>query len=72
METICWLINNKTEYITLSSCCGHGFYPMSVVVSDKRGRILEYFSQVTIPRKRNFYKKDEQGIFCIPEVVNGK
>lgn len=68
MVTLCWLINNSTKYETLASCCGHGVYPISVVVSDKRGRILEYFSQITIPRKRNFYKRDKQGIFHIPEL----
>lgn len=68
MECVCYLINEKTNYETLASCCGHGKYPMTVIVSDKRGRILEYFSQLTIPRKRNFYKRDEHGIFFVPEV----
>jgi len=68
MSSVCWLINNKTGYKTLASCCGHGKYPITVIVSDGRGRILEWFSQIEIPRKRNFYKKDKQGVFFIPEV----
>jgi hypothetical protein len=68
MEKIVWLINNKTEYKTLSCCCGHGKYPMTIVVDNKRGTILEYFSQIEIPRKARFYIKDKQGLYFIPEV----
>lgn len=70
MKKICWLINNKTEYITLASCCGHGIYPMSIIVSDKRSRVLEYFSQINILRKKKYYKKDKHGYYYIPEVVD--
>jgi len=70
MEKICWLINNKTNYKTLASCCGHGKYPMTIVVEKGWGLPLEYFTQIILPRKRRFYKKDKQGIFYIPEVVN--
>ena len=68
MERICWLIEHKTDYLPLASCCGHGKYPITVVVSDRRGKILEYFSMIEIPRKRKFYKKDEFGLFYIPEL----
>ena len=59
MTLICWLINNQTNYETLASCCGHGKYPMTIIVSDKRGRILEWFSQIDIRRKKRFYVKDK-------------
>jgi len=72
MQKICWLINNKTDYKTLSACCGHGRYPMTIIVDDKRGRILEYFSQIEIPRTRNFYKRDGDGFFYIQEVSKPK
>lgn len=74
MEKICWLINNRTEYKTLASCCGHGKYPMTIIITRGWGNPIEYFSQITIPRKRKFYIKDKQGYFYIPEVVkhNGK
>ena len=68
MKSICWLINNRTNYETLASCCGHGKYPLTIIVSDGTGNIYEWFSMIKIPRKRNFYKKDKQGVFYIPEI----
>lgn len=68
MEKVCWLINNKTNYKTLACCCGHGKYPMTIVVTRGYGNPLEYFSQVEIPRERKFYKRDKQGILYIPEI----
>ena len=76
MGKICWLINNYTKYKTLGACCGHGKYPMTIVVTavgnyDGRETYsvpIEYFSQIEIPRKRNFYKRDKKGIFYLPEV----
>lgn len=72
MVSICWLINNSTKYKTLASCCGHGKYPMTIVVSRGWGNPIEWFSQVEIPRKRNFYKRDKNGLFYIPEVLSFK
>lgn len=69
MKKIVALINDATNYKTLGCCCGHGFYPMTVVVDDQRGRIFEYFSEVDIPRKKRFYVKDKGGFYFIPEVV---
>lgn len=69
MRILCDLINEKTNYETLASCCGHGKYPMTIVVTRGYGNPLEYFTQIEIPRKRGFYKKDKQGIFFIPEVI---
>ena len=70
MEKICSLINETTKYKTLASCCGHGEYPLTIIVSRGWGLPLELFSQIEIPRKRNFYKKDKKGYFFIPEVQN--
>jgi len=69
MEKICQLINETTNYKTLGSCCGHGKYPMTIVVTRGYGNPIEWFTQIEIPRKRNFYKKNKQGIFFIPEVI---
>lgn len=45
---------------TVSSCCGHGIYPKSIVYKDENGRYYEFFSGVEIiPQKRrhlNFYQ----------------
>jgi len=56
---------------TISCCCGHGKYPMSIII--KQGLTTDYYSfeimsQKVIPRKRNFYKRDKQGYYYIPEV----
>ena len=73
-KLIKWLNNHggsKTE--TIASCCGHGKYPMTIVV--KGGGILiktpafEILSQKSIPRKRRFYVKDKQDIYYIPETL---
>jgi hypothetical protein len=71
MKKIVWLINNKTNYKTLACCCGHGKYPMTIVVSRGYGNPIEYFSEIEIPRTKRFYVKDKKGYFYIPEVKNG-
>ncbi len=69
----------RNEYYTIvACCCGHGKYPMTIVVKTKD--IAKYtknkyfywdlFSRTHIPRKRKFYKRDKQGYYYIPEVVN--
>ena len=54
-------------YKTRACCCGHGKYPMTVVY-EQDGQPYELFSGKIILRKRNFYYKDKQGIFHLPEV----
>ena len=54
---------------TVACCCGHGKYPMTIVLKDLSGVVYELFSGIKIPRTRNFYKKDKQGIYYIPELV---
>lgn len=53
----------------IACCCGHNKYPKSVVIDAKHG-IYELFTGKFIPRKTRFYKRDKQGYFYIPEVVN--
>lgn len=54
---------------TLACCCGHGVYSKTIVI--KRGKkIIEFFTDTVIPRKRNFYKRDKEGLYYIPEVEN--
>lgn len=62
---------------TLASCCGHGKYPMSVVVAFNLQSFLdgfhpwELFTGKTIARKSRFYVKDKRGIYFIPETLKG-
>lgn len=56
---------------TLACCCGHGKYPMTIVIDIGFSKTLplEIFSNKQIPRKKKFYKRDKQGIYYIPEVI---
>jgi hypothetical protein len=66
-----WLKQRGFE--TKGSCCGHSKYPMTIVVkSITSGNHYELFSKRNIPRTRNFYKKDKNGIYYIPEVLSIK
>lgn len=53
----------------VSSCCGHGKYPPSIVVCHGF-RKLEIFSGKIIPRKKRFYRKDKEGYYYIPEIIS--
>ena len=60
-------------YQTLSSCCGHGKYPETIVVMEKKTKLVkEYHTQVFLSkgkRKGNrYYKKDAEGHYFIPEL----
>lgn len=59
---------NKKGIKTLACCCGHGKYPITVI-SKIKGKNYELMSKTLIPRKKRFYKRDKQGRFHIPEVV---
>lgn len=66
-------INGNTNHRTVASCCGHGKYPPSILVkhpSYSKMYAVEIFSHKIIMRKKRFYKKDKQGFYYIPEVVN--
>ena len=63
------VVLNKPNYRTLGCCCGHGKYPMTIIVKLADDRIMEIMSMTEIPRKKRFYLKDKQGYYYIPEVV---
>ena len=52
----------------VASCCGHKKYQMSIFC-DFDGEKKEIISNKIIPRIRRFYKKDKQGYYYIPEVI---
>ena len=52
---------------TVSSCCGHGRYPLTIVVKSDKGIIFELLSGKVIPRKKRFYVKDNKGYYYRPE-----
>lgn len=71
------LIENLNEYFgddldILACCCGHGKYPMSLVVREYPSeRIYDFCSDIDIPRKKRFYVKDKKGYYYIPETNKG-
>ena len=76
MVWIISFINVNTRFTTLGCCCGHGKYPMTIVIQGKYGRkhgfVKELFSNITIPRKKRFYKKDSEGYYYIPETLEAE
>ena len=60
---------NKEGKKTYACCCGHGKYPMTIVMQDKAGLFYDLISGAIILRRRKFYKKDKDGYYYIPETV---
>ena len=65
MRQLIKFLNDK-KIKTLSCCCGHGVYPMTIVI-DCDGVAVEALSDVVIPRKKKFYRTDRKGVSYIPE-----
>ena len=61
----------REGYDTRGCCCGHGKYPMTVLATHPllKGQGVELLSGTLIQRKRIFYKRDKQGYYFIPEVI---
>ena len=66
----------EDDVSVVACCCGHGKYPMSIIVREEvyingihsSFIIKDWMSGKEIPRKRKFYKKDSEGYYYIPEV----
>ena len=62
-------LRRHPDFEILASCCGHGRYPLTLVVRDRTsGQMRELVSGVIIPRRRNFYRRDCAGFYRIPEL----
>ena len=61
----------KKGYKTVGCCCGHGKYPMTLLVKSN-GVVIDFFSGKIIPRKKRFYKRDREGYYYIPESIKRK
>ena len=69
-----FLSKHMSDYPCVACCCGHGKYPMTIVADIRKTyltkpKYVEIFSGIEIPRIRNFYKKDKQGFYFIPETI---
>lgn len=63
-------LKNNPFFTVLASCCGHGVYPMTIVVRGRSDQpTWELMTGAVIPRKRNFYRKDAKGRYYIPEAT---
>jgi len=74
----------QSEIKVVACCCGHNKYPMTILVKGKpyhpsgfknpfvkeKDLVQELVSGKIIPRQKKFYKKDKQGYYYIPEVIN--
>ena len=59
---------NRKGVETVSSCCGHGRYPKTILWRPSTGGIKEYFTGIWIGKKRRFYERDKDGYFFVPEI----
>lgn len=78
-----WLGN---KHKTVLCCCGHGKYPMTLIVKEISGiprtiKFIEVFSgkvlrEIKNPLKekypKKFYKRDKEGYYYIPELNSSK
>ena len=63
----------KSNFKTVACCCGHKKYPKTIVVKHLiSGICFDIMSGIEIPRKKKFYKKDEEGYYYIPEVIKNR
>lgn len=67
-ESIAFCIHvlNDAGIQTLGSCSGHLKYKPSIIIK-RNGSIFELMSGKKIPRDKEFYEKDGDGDFFIPE-----
>lgn len=56
---------NKIGIKTRASCCGHGKYPLTIITVDG----IELTSNLNLGKRRNYYEKDRNGFYFIPELV---
>jgi hypothetical protein len=68
MISIITLLNKYYPEKIIGCCCGHGKYPMTIVVRSFSWG-LEILTNRLIKRTRRFYVKDKQGYFFIPESI---
>ena len=70
IESLNYMLDKEIKIV--ACCCGHGKYPMTIVckgIKESPERAFDICSDTWIPRTRNFYKKDEEGYYYIPETL---
>ena len=70
MKKLIEFINEHTNiFEVVACCCGHFKYPMTIILKSESCAFFDLMSGKIIPRTRNFYKKDEEGYYFIPETI---
>jgi hypothetical protein len=55
---------------TVACCCGHGIYPMSIIVRTKEpGVTMDACSGAMFRDRKKYYRRDADGVYFIPETV---
>jgi len=57
----------KEDIKVVACCCGHGKYPMTIIIK-VGGCVYDLVSGRYIPREKRFYKRDKKGVYYVPEV----
>lgn len=70
LQVLVKAINQIYGFKTLSSCCGHDVYPMTIITKDTTGKVFEFFSGILLelPKRNRFYKRDKKGLYFIPKI----
>lgn len=65
---------NVQGITTIASCCGHGRYPLTILIrTNDTGEGYDIVSGTYIVKRKNkFYKKDGDGYYYIPEISKPK
>ncbi len=70
INTLNLLMGHGSTMKIVACCCGHFKYPMTIVVINQFSKkCSDLVSDTPIPRSIQFYKKDEEGIYFIPETI---
>ena len=67
-----YALASSTKIRTVACCCGHGKYPMTILVADEFGNVWDIFTNKIIPRTKRFYKRDSEGYYYIQEVIENE
>jgi hypothetical protein len=73
IENLKWIglgSSKEDKWETVACCCGHGKYPMSIIVKSPLSIYLELVSDTYLKRKKRFYRRDSEGYYYIPELQN--
>lgn len=70
MESVVKFFEDWAGVDMVMCCCGHGVYPMTIIVRLPDGSFREIFSGATFPPgTKRFYRRDKNGMYYVPETL---